>query len=582
MLTGTPAYLHGRFPDFTGGNARSEFDLVDCSIAEVPESPWSIIEAEGGPCVSVGWLGLPPAIHAGVHDGFFSADFNPAITEMNSGATAIRELRMRPDEVGEELLEALAPKWRRSREMDPRRIALKIAISDLFSRHAVATRLLEASNEWKAAFLHYPFLDLLSEAFLPFEEPSLEGFREADYHAWSGVLDNAVRLLDQCIGRIWGLIGPETRLFLFGAYGLASGVDRPRQASQSASEHALWRNRRGFFVAAGPGLKRDVGLGRRSALGVIPAVLGGLGLKTPGPSCWTDIWSDQTQCNRPIKVDGLNASRQVAIKDADNASAQSLNEELRLRRWWIESAVDAGQLQLALQGLESLLERFPESAIDRLCAIDLCSRLGLVDQASCHAEIHMDANPGLAAADVLAAELRFERDDFDGTREVLDRLTIQEWESPDLQSRAALVYLRLGEVDRARGIFEGILQTDPEHGYANLGMGYFWFVERDLAQALERCERGLRKQSDFYLGWWLKAEILNASEDPQGCLEAVRVALALDPPKPSGLFHLAADCCERLPGMESIGGEYRKTASEFARRALAAYRPPSKPDLEDL
>gem|GEM_PF-4017950 len=562
LLTGRAAHEHGMFTCLTDPSETEPPKLTPTPT--LPASVWERLESVEKTCLSVGWPVFPPAAGGGVHENLFLAASKGRVPDTVSDE--LSGLCLYPEEVGEDLLSVLAPNISSHPASGRFRLALQLAIGDLFSRHSVTTALLGSSTNWDAAFIHYPFLDTLSEAFLPFEDPPLHGGSPDEQRAYAQVIRNAYVLLDHCLARIRECMGTECTLILCSGYGLSSSAKRPHRLSSNPVEHEAWLQADGVFLAEGPCFRRGQVLPSQSILGVQDLVLTLLSHHEADlPQTWSGLFQDQ-----PVKGGGnrhpLPEASPVSVSLPASETLRSLETEFNLYGQIAQSQKASGELYQAIDTYSALLERFPEADHARLERINLLHKLGRLDEILVELETWNPCRLDQLHVKLLQAETHYELGDYEAAFHILDTHSLLVSDNPDLLSRKGLAQAKMTQFSQAKDTFEQALRIEPDHGYSLLGLGLISFLRGRPDEAFVYVQRGLNTANNFYLGWSLLGEILLQLDRPQEALEAIQQAIALDPPFPAKLFHLAADICENTAQLEPMKHHYRKAAHEFSIR----------------
>lgn len=276
--------LDGMVFDPVAGDLRS----VD-GWARRAHAIWNLATSEERSSVVVGWPASHPADPirgAFVSDRFFdlAAPIGeawpvPARSLHPAGLEAVlAELRVHPDELGAEEIAPFVPRLAEvDQDRDRRLVLVKAALAETVSRHAVGTHLLEEAP-WSFAAIRYPMLDRLAGAFLRYRSPTLEGGDERDARIYGGVIDSALRLLDNMVSVLTGLVGESDVVVCspFGVRCLPGGESSLPTASDAAPR--LLRHEHGFVAIAGRGVAADRLLHGAAGVDLVPTMLTRMGL----------------------------------------------------------------------------------------------------------------------------------------------------------------------------------------------------------------------------------------------------------------------------------------------------------------
>ena len=559
LLTGQFPHHHGSLLNLNSLQPEERPRIINKTTVNPPV--WATLEQTSLKCISVGFSHFTPALYAGVHENFFHPHHQQKARENSSNpANGLHDLCIRSDEIREDLIRFLAPnRTDRSSSQNARYKTAQCSLADLFSRHAVSTYLLQSMPDWNAAFINYPILDILSEAFLPFESPPIPGLSEVDYEEWNGVLDNAYRLLDQCIQTLRQLCGHNTSFYVVSSYGLAQEDNRPRRLSRSPWDHDRCLSPSGVIITNDSNFNKSKTPSSFLLTTIAPTIRNSFGL--PVEDNKDSIQPSPHKKHDPF--DYLHAQKKplsIQILPAKKLSPAGLEAELQLYQRLISSLFGANDYLNAIDISNTLLSRFPEANHERLSLIQTLRKLSRLDEALEHARHWADGQEDTAQSSIFLSEIHYDCRNFTQALNLLKKAGTQQSMSPDMLSRIGLVYIQLEQRENAKEAFQLALRTDPMHGYSLLGMAYYWYQHQSFEQALQSVNKGLSLVSDYYLGWWLHAKICVAIDQPENAFASIKRALAFDPPFPAHLFHFAADIAEQLPDQQPLNLTYRQAA----------------------
>lgn len=249
---------------------------------------WNLASCEGRSSVVVGWPASHPADPirgAFVSDRFFDlaapigAPWPVPERSLHPPdlAASLAELRVHPDELGAEEIAPFVPRLAEvDQNRDRRLVLVKAALAETVSRHAVATHLLE-EGPWSFAAIRYPMLERLAGAFLRFHAPGLEGVDERDAAIYGGVIETALRLLDNMVSVLAALAG-ESDLVVCSPCGVRCLPGNGSSLSIASVAPRLLRHEHGFVAIAGRGVAADRLLHGAAAVDLVPTMLALMGL----------------------------------------------------------------------------------------------------------------------------------------------------------------------------------------------------------------------------------------------------------------------------------------------------------------
>ena len=190
---------------------------------------------------------------------------------------SLAELRLHPRELPVEELLPFIPGVRSiDTSKDPRPACVADGLAATVTVHAIATELLE-QEAWDFAAIRYHLLEPLSQVFMRYRPPLLDGIPEEEAALYGGVVDAGYALLDAMLGAIIEIAGPDTTLILVSDHGFQSGAGRPKTGVAITSPLA-WHSVLGIVAIAGPGVRPDQLIHGASLLDIAPTILALLGL----------------------------------------------------------------------------------------------------------------------------------------------------------------------------------------------------------------------------------------------------------------------------------------------------------------
>ncbi|MBS0660305.1 MAG: alkaline phosphatase family protein [Verrucomicrobia bacterium] len=251
---------------------------------------WNILQqALGWRSHVVGWWASHPAEPL---DGIVVSDRLSRARELPDGtwtvpphtvhpaarAAEFAELRMRPEEVTEELILPFIPRAAEIDQTTDQRLGTFARIfADACSIQSAITAAMEA-EPWDFAAVYFDAIDHFSHGFMPYHPPRAEHIAERDFELYRGVIEGAYRFHDLMLARLLELAGPETLVVLCSDHGFKSGPTRPVGNPNDPAGPILWHREYGVLVLHGPGIKRDERISGATLLDIVPTVLTALGL----------------------------------------------------------------------------------------------------------------------------------------------------------------------------------------------------------------------------------------------------------------------------------------------------------------
>ncbi len=236
---------------------------------------------------------------------------------------------------------------------DPLARLLANTVAGFYNVLNVGVSLLE-TEDWDLAIVHSSFMARMLQSF-----GHLSGAAKTRYE---GLLENACRLLDLCLGQILGAAGADCRRFLVslrGARLLWPGF---------LAEYPFVMPGAGLFIASGPGIRKGLRIGNISAPDLAPTLALSLGLDFPACE-GTAIREAFEKAAQSLSAGNLSKAPFVEPQEHDECFA--LGMEL----------MERGRNAEALPYMERCLLDCPEH-LQYSFWLSLCqARLGLYDAA---------------------------------------------------------------------------------------------------------------------------------------------------------------------------------------------------------
>lgn len=368
-------------------------------------------------------------------------------------------LRASPEQIGADLVAKYVPDWRQIDQQRDRRIGqLRVLLAADFSHQAAAIRLLE-SGDWDFATVRFPALGHIARRFLPFTAPRRPWISELEFKLYHGVVQAECRMLDQMLARLRQMAGPEATVMLVSAHGTRPPDVPPTGFPQHDPEG--WKSPLGAFAISGPGLIRDGLLHGASGLDVAPTILTCFGLPLAEDMegrVWVEAFEVMPTITRIPTWEIIPESSPVAapVAEQEPPSAIALRQE---QNWnFVQSCLEAGQLQAALPALEQLFREFPERAEFAQALFHCQLHLARLPAAEETLEVLLETLPPGVFALLPQAELALAKRDGSRARQMVIEaiqlnpthpaalrrlgillLKLREWKTLAQQARAALV-----------------------------------------------------------------------------------------------------------------------------------------------
>jgi tetratricopeptide (TPR) repeat protein len=515
LATGQRPDRHGVMDGMVFDPVAGELRPVD-GRARRTHALWNLASREGRSSVVVGWAASHPADPirgAFVSDRYFDApppgDAPWVVPEgaLHPPALAaqLAELRLHPGELEGAEIAPFVPRLAEIDQGQDRRLTLLAsALAETVSRHAVATRLL-AEVPWSFAAIRYPLLDRLAEDFLRFRGPSAAGIDAREARIYGGVIDAALRLLDNLVAYLVHH-ADGAHVVVCSPFGVRSVPGRGDPGFPG-----LLRHEHGFVALAGERIAADGLVHGAATVDVVPTLLTLMGLPRG-----TDL---------PGRV--LREAFAVPPLDVAIRSWETLAGDFgRLDPTAPPAAADAAE-DLVRQLLDlGLPDRDPDAArvesnqrlreehalaITHLRAAEWERALPLLERV-------VAARPIDGGLLVQLAWCHFARGDHARCRELADRALRLEGSIGHARLLRAVIALRESRRDEA-AVELAQAEATGERGLGEkLAQG--WLLLGRLAEAERGVERALAENPESAAAFQLQATLRLARGEPQAAAEA--------------------------------------------------------------
>lgn len=321
IATGKRAYKHGIL-GFTEPAADKSGVQPISNRSRTAAALWNIVSESGGRSLVIGWW---PTFPAEPIDGVMVSDqfvptgmFDPrdpapaGSVHPPSLAGHLGSLRVHPRDLTLDDLRPFLPSierlWAGPGSEAPHCAQL---LCEAATIQAVATELL-ATETWNFSAVYFNSIDHFCHRFMRYHPPQLSWVSDEDFHNFRHVVNMCYQFHDMLLGQLLERAGSEATVLLMSDHGFRSDELRrssiPMEAAGPAAEHREY----GIFVAAGPGIQRNVGIAGVSLLDVAPTILTLLGLPTARDldgRVLTELFQTQPEISQIDSWDALCTAR---------------------------------------------------------------------------------------------------------------------------------------------------------------------------------------------------------------------------------------------------------------------------------
>lgn len=194
-------------------------------------------------------------------------------------ADTLAEYRVRPDEMGADVLEPFMPKLQEiDLDNDKRPIGVAKILAETVSIHACEDWVMD-HEPWDFMAVYFDAIDHFGHGFMKYHHPRQDWIPERDFELYSNIIDMGYRFHDLMLGQTLSKIDlNETTVVICSDHGFHPDHLRPRAIPKEPAGPAAEHREHGVFLIAGPGIKRDALVHGATLLDVTPTVLAVFGL----------------------------------------------------------------------------------------------------------------------------------------------------------------------------------------------------------------------------------------------------------------------------------------------------------------
>ncbi len=502
IATGKRPWQHGIFHS-------REFDATNNAAIPISrkhreaKAVWEMLTEKRLRSVVVGW----PATHGSegslaqvVSDRFSEPTAPPGVKPWPPAIAgtyspeSLRQVmdvvRVSPADIGADVISRYVPEWKKiDQKTDPRLGRLRMLLGPDFCHFAAAVQLMQR-DDWEFAAVRFPALGHLAKIFLPFHTPHRPWIAERDFASYHDVVAVHCRALDQMLGTLRKLAGPEATVMLVSGFGTQS-PDIPPTGFPPNGE---WKSPQGLFAASGARIQKDALLHGATVLDVAPTVLTLLGQaigEDMEGRVLVEVFSGAPEINR---VESWETPPRAAKSTEQETSQHSIAQKIREEAEWncAQSCLEAGQFERALPRLENLFRALPENA-DYCHALFQCQvALGRLEEAQTTLEVLLESVPPGVAALLPQAELALAKHDLKRARTLADEARRTQPTHPAALKRLGLLLLHLREWKTVAELAKAALKRDESDPIVWLGLAEASLRQGQPTQAEDAARRAIQ------------------------------------------------------------------------------------------
>lgn len=293
VATGKTADKHGILNFLEPDPERQDLRPVS-STSRKTKAVWNIAHQAGRRTVAVGWYASHPAepVRGAVVSNLLSEGqpaqaglpwpLPPGVVLPAALAGRVAAARVHSGQVPARLLARLVPRWTELGRQHPQIASLARSLAQCLSVHQAAKELMQAEPEWDLAMVFHEAIDTLGHQFMQFLPPRMPHVARRELELFSRVMPGIYELLDELLGDLLHVAGPDTTVLLLSDHGFHTDHRRPVTTDLSpevrAAVEASWHRERGILVLHGPGVRAGAAVQAPTLLDITPTALALLGL----------------------------------------------------------------------------------------------------------------------------------------------------------------------------------------------------------------------------------------------------------------------------------------------------------------
>lgn len=460
---------------------------------------WEIAARAGRPAIVVDWPASWPADETA---GLVVASGDCATPDRL--AADVAELRVKPSELSRD---DLRPFVRSVDTLEPSNepwlAALMQFLAEAAGTQAVATYLLE-NEPWDLAMVHFSALGRIHGAFLDFMPPRLPQVGDEMFARCQGVVEQAIVLHDQMLGRILALAGPGSAVLLCSTRGWLTRVKRPALQPGEHVYNVTRARELGWAVLRAPGAKADELIFGGSILDVAATVLWLLGL--PIPKDWPGtVWYHAVTKPTDAKV--------VVTYEPDGLMPPAMpaptSEVAREFRYMLGTyLLNAGRMKEGITLLEEAHGAMPTRIGPGLSLINayvatrrFADARKLLDELAVRPEGGLKPHPGFKAKyppqyEFMRGLIAQGEGRLGDAHSHFQAALAAGAQTAELHANLGRVLLGLRRNREARAAFERGLEIDPESVMARHGLAVACYRLRDFAAAADHALEAASRRTE--------------------------------------------------------------------------------------
>lgn len=580
IATGKMAYHHG-VPGFTEVEPQSGAIVPVSAATRKCKTVWEMLAERGLKSHIVSWFAtqgerdIPGKMVSNMycHVPDVSADSDPATWPPPPPGTyfpdelaeLLNEDRISTHDIDPDYVVRLfvpnAPKVDQAK--DQRLWQLAKRLSEAFSAHNAAVRLMELDPDWDFFAVYYRTIDEISHQFMHYHPPKMEGIPDEDFEMYKDVVNGAYRLHDLMLQRLLQLAGPETAVMLVSDHGFHSDHLRPKFTPRVPAGITVWHRPQGVFVASGEGFSKDELVFGARLLDITPTVLHYFGLPV-GQDMEGRVLEDVFAEKRDVESisswessSGMARTR-VPLSETENRAlldqfvalgyideipednSVAIAETNRENDWNMARAfMFAMKYEEALPLLEKCFHAQPFRSDYAQVLANCQLQLKMLEEADATIDQARDHFGRTENADLIKASIAIERENFATALEILETVQGKLPQEIQIQLFLARCYAALRRWDEGLAAVARVLEADPDNPQAYLVKARIEMHQNRSHDAVDSALAAIALQYGNPMGHFLLGASLLQLNKLQEAEKALRNCQQLAPEFIPGLRMLA-------------------------------------------
>jgi predicted AlkP superfamily phosphohydrolase/phosphomutase/tetratricopeptide (TPR) repeat protein len=548
------------------------------STSRKAKAIWNILSQQSLRSTVIGWFASHPAepIHGNIVTDRFQHVGQPTGNDHPLDRHSIhpRELYdvLEPLRIGlgdltpEQLLPFIPHAAEMDQQSDRRLWRLAEKLAECSTVHNAATALI-GRDDWDFFAVYYSAIDSFGHGFMKFHPPQQSHVSDSEFRLFKDVMTSCYLFHDMMLGRLLGLLNPDTTVILVSDHGFKSGLSRPGKANvtlpgqfEPEDSPLLWHRSHGILAVNGPNIRRDEVTHGASLLDIAPTILHMFGLKVGRDMeghALTNIFTTKTTVEYtdsyepPHPDDGVHRgeyaedvySADLVMKQlADLGYIEPVGEDKAKATAKVnnERLDNLAQIQYATgHYLDCLKTLKLLEAHERVDHVRLQSRFALCLISMGH---HAKAEPYVCKAIKLDSDAALPRmllgqiysvsGRVDEAISLFEEVQSKHLHMPTVHNELGKIHLRMARVEQAETAFRKAVGIDYDNAEAHAGLAESLAIQGKFEDALKEYMRSVSLQHSNAKTHLLMGDTLIRLGQVEWAIRAYEVAAEVKPSYP--------------------------------------------------